>query len=49
MCVCVCVCVHSRGKMIIDQVVQVQILDEAVCISHNANYLEKGIHSTIQL
>ena len=30
-----------------DMAIQVQILDKAVCISHSANILEKGMHPTI--
>ena len=30
-----------------DKATQVQILDEAICISHSANTLGKGVNSTI--
>ena len=30
-----------------DMVTRIQILDQAVCISHSANILGKGMHPTI--
>ena len=48
-CVCVCVCAHSVMVTVTEneQLPQVKILDEIVCISHSANTLGKGMNQTI--
>ena len=44
-CVCVCVCALSRLPLLeMDLAIRVQILDDTVYISHNANSLGKGMH-----
>ena len=41
--------VKSLPSVEMDTVIQVQILDEAVSISHSANIIGKGIHPTLLL
>ena len=37
---------HPQMSLEVDSVTRVQILDETVCFSHNANSLGKGMHPT---
>ena len=41
------ICKWKLLLLVIDFAIQVQILDQAVCISYNANTLEKDMNPTI--